>query len=53
VRLQIEALRTMGIPFFINGIGRPVVARSAVEGRKVAAAVPKKQAWVPDVLKNG
>ncbi|USX25767.1 DUF4224 domain-containing protein [Oxalobacteraceae bacterium OTU3CINTB1] len=29
---QIEALRAMGISFFINGIGHPVVARSVVEG---------------------
>lgn len=25
-RLQIEALRTMGLPFFINAIGQPIVA---------------------------
>lgn len=52
VTLQIEALATMGIPFFVNGVGRPVVARSAVEGRGVAAE-PKKKKWVPRVLKAG
>lgn len=39
---QIEALRRMGIPFFVNAIGRPVVARSAVEGSKAAAKAQKK-----------
>ena len=28
---QINALRTMGIPFFVNAIGRAVVTRSAIE----------------------
>jgi hypothetical protein len=51
--MQIEALRRMGLPFFINDIGRPVVARSVIEGRAKSATVPKKKEWVPDVLKNG
>lgn len=53
IRLQIEALRKMGLPFFINAIGRPVVARSVIEGRREKAEpTPKKKEWVPDVLKN-
>ena len=32
---QIEALRAMRIPFWVNGVGRPVVTIAAVEGRKV------------------
>ena len=30
---QIAQLKRMGIPFFVNGSGRPVVTRGAVEGR--------------------
>lgn len=52
IKLQIDALSKMGLPFFINGIGRPVVTRSAVEGRSTSAAPPKK-AWTPRVLKTG
>lgn len=49
--LQVEALRHMGIPFFVNAIGYPVVARSAVEGK--AAPVPQeKSAWVPPGLRK-
>ncbi|WP_194720778.1 DUF4224 domain-containing protein [Noviherbaspirillum malthae] len=31
---QIEALRKMGIAFFVNAVGKPVVTRSAIEGKK-------------------
>lgn len=37
-RLQIEALRVMGVAFHINAVGRPVVARSTIEGRPGSAA---------------
>lgn len=53
VKLQIAALTKMGIPFFVNDIGRPVVTRSAIEGRTGAIAAPAKKAWVPRVLKAG
>jgi hypothetical protein len=46
---QIEQLRRMGIAFFINGGGRPVVTRSAVEGR-VEAASPRS--WSPAILNS-
>lgn len=35
---QIEALKKMCIPFWVNAIGKPVVATAAIEGRKEAAA---------------
>lgn len=38
---QIEILRRMGIPFFVNACGKPVVTRNAIEGRKDAPA-PRK-----------
>lgn len=48
---QIEALRTMGLPFWVNAIGRPVVTVAAVEGRKEA---PREKTWVmPRINQNG
>ncbi|WP_232071539.1 DUF4224 domain-containing protein [Paraburkholderia pallida] len=32
-QLQVEWLRTSGIPFWTSARGRPVVARTAIEGR--------------------
>lgn len=46
--LQIDQLRTMGIPFWINAAGKPVVARAAIEGRTVAS--PPPVAWHPAVI---
>jgi hypothetical protein len=41
---QIEALRRMGLPFHVNAVGKPVVARVAIEGRPTDAP-PKKPVW--------
>jgi hypothetical protein len=38
----------MGIPFFVNACGQPVITRVAVEGRPVA--VERKPAWTPPDL---
>lgn len=40
-RLQIEQLRKMGSPFWINAANAPVVARAAIEGRRQAEEQPK------------
>ncbi|OIR11011.1 hypothetical protein GALL_71820 [mine drainage metagenome] len=48
---QIDQLRRMGIPFFVNGCGRAVVAVSAVEGRKQEE--PARPVWKPAVLQGG
>lgn len=40
---QIEALRKMGVRFFINACGKPVVTVAAVEGRK---EVTQPKQWV-------
>ena len=40
---QIEALLRMGLPFWVNAIGEPVVTIAAVEGRKEA---PHEKVWV-------
>jgi len=45
-KLQIDALRQMGLPFWVNAIGRPVVPRSAIDGKKDAAPPARKQ-WAP------
>jgi hypothetical protein len=45
---QIQALRKMGLPFFVNACGQPVVTGVAVEGRPVA--VETKPTWSPPEL---
>lgn len=48
---QIEALRRMGVPFFVNATGWAIVARTAIEGRApVPSAAVQKKPWVPRVL---
>lgn len=46
---QIELLRTLGITYYVNATGHPVVLRSAIEGRKVAP--PPAKVWTPNVLR--
>jgi hypothetical protein len=41
---QIEALRRMGLPFHVNAVGKPVVARVAIEGRREKAE-PAAPVW--------
>jgi hypothetical protein len=48
---QIEALRQIGLAFFVNATGHPVVARAAIESRAVPPPKEKKQ-WAPRVLKG-
>ncbi|MXS85323.1 DUF4224 domain-containing protein [Nitrosomonas sp. HPC101] len=43
---QVKQLRTMGILFYLNASGRPIVPKSAVEGRKEDAFV--RQKWQPN-----
>jgi hypothetical protein len=47
--LQIEWLRTSGVPFWTNARGRPVVARVSIVGRGDAPE-PEKLSWRPKVL---
>lgn len=52
---QIDALRRMGIPFFINACGRAIVARSAIEGRGSVAGHREggvRSGWSPSVLEG-
>lgn len=50
---QIKQLRTMGIAFRVNGCGKPVVTRAAVEGGALAQQPVAPQAWQPAVLQGG
>lgn len=47
---QVEQLRKMGIPFFLNGCGKPVVARSAIDGGVNTGK--SKTGWTPSILKS-
>lgn len=48
-QLQIEWLRSSGIPFWTNARGRPIIARAAIEGHAgKQQSTPKK--WQPKVL---
>ncbi len=46
--LQTEQLRRMGISFFVNASGRPVVPRSAIEGS--TKRVEAIKTWSPNAL---
>lgn len=50
--LQVEWLRTSGIPFWTNARGRPIIARSAIEGRKSKEDAPRRKS-VPQALLAG
>jgi Domain of unknown function (DUF4224) len=49
-RLQVEQLRNMGIPFYVNAVGRAVVVRSILEGSKDQQQPRAK--WQPNVLQG-
>jgi hypothetical protein len=46
---QIVQLRRMGIPFFVNGSGHPIVTRAAVEGQREHS---HPMTWSPTVLQS-
>lgn len=50
-QLQVEWLRTSGIPFWANARGRPIIARAAIEG-KASVEQPRKKT-VPAALEMG
>ena len=48
-KLQIETLRKQGVAFFLNAAGKPVVPRSAIDGKPGAATKAVKKVWdLPD-----
>jgi hypothetical protein len=48
-RKQIEQLRRMKVPFFVNASGRAVVVRTAIEGGKIDLP-QEKRGWMPRVV---
>ncbi|WP_346274972.1 DUF4224 domain-containing protein [Burkholderia ambifaria] len=51
-QLQIAWLRGSGIPFWTNARGRPIVARSSIEGSRSKEETPRKKS-VPQALLIG
>lgn len=47
---QVEALRMMGLPFWVNPIGQPIVTVAAVEGRREPT---REKEWVMPRKKDG
>jgi hypothetical protein len=47
-QLQVEQLRRMGVPFFVNACGQPVVTYAAVEGHHKE---PLQQGWKPAIAR--
>jgi hypothetical protein len=43
---QIEQLRKMGVPFYVNAVGKPIVARATIEGRPTKVKPPEPR-WSP------
>ncbi len=48
---QIDVLRKMGIAFYVNASGRPVVPISAVS-RENKSIEQQDKPWVPSVIRN-
>lgn len=49
-QLQVEFLRTQGIPFTVNARGRPMIVRANLVGGSMPTAQPKP-AWQPRVIR--
>lgn len=47
---QVAVLRGQGIPFFVNAVGEPIVARSVIEGRPGSAADKPAKPWRSNAL---
>ena len=51
--LQAQQLRSVGVPFFPNARGRPMVARAVIEGRGASTPAPEqRRGWQPRVMSN-
>jgi biotin operon repressor len=42
---QIEQLRRMGIPFWVNAAGRPIVSKAALEGQQAEQTKTWEPSW--------
>ena len=47
---QVDVLRRMGILFYVNASGRPVVPRSSIEGKEISDK--PTPSWEPSVLNS-
>jgi hypothetical protein len=50
-RRQVEQLRKMGLPFWLNAAEAPIVLRSAIEGKATMRPPAPKPQWVPPGLR--
>lgn len=51
--LQIALLKKIGMPFWVNARGQPIIARTALDGRKEVVKPPAaNEPWVPNVLRK-
>jgi uncharacterized protein DUF4224 len=48
---QVAALRKMGIAFFVNPSGRPIVSRAAIEGARQVPGL-RVRPWTPNIAKG-
>lgn len=54
LQLQVAWLREAGIPFTENSRGRPIIARSVIEGRMPHPSQHQEpRRWVPRVMSGG
>lgn len=44
---QVAQLRRMGVPFFVNAAGKPVVAEAALQGIKSPEITQTQGSWEP------
>lgn len=49
---QAEHCRKVGIPFFPNVRGRPIISRDVINGTAKAASKKEQHGWQPAVLKQ-
>lgn len=49
---QIAQLKLMGLPFFVNAAGRPIITRAAVEGSAAMAQYQQPVTWTPKPLRK-
>lgn len=47
--LQAQTLSAMGVPHFVNRVGRPIVARAVIEGGRKAEPERTAPAWAPSL----
>lgn len=50
VERQVEELRKMGVPHYVNAAGRPIVVRAVLEGQSLPEAKPPTPRWEPGVM---